>query len=427
MGEDADAEPVRGVPHDAGGRRFAGGESAPVNHTQLGDPTVPEDVSRSARELGPLESPLIWITFTVVAVLFVFLAIRFRRRGFRRATVAAAVVCALLAGVTGLNSYVGYVRTGADLARLLQRGHGPVGALGLLFDDGARPEAGSPPRADHKGITTVSAGPGAVTAERLSVSDPDRHVPSGTSYVLLPPGYQDPANAGHRYPVVYLVHGYPYGGPEDWLTAGDAVTTLQLMSDDHALRPMIVVSVDLTAGQPSADWEGLDVPGGPQLETYLARTVVPRVDAQYRTVPDRDHRALGGMSGGAFAALNDGLRHVDEFSTLLLALPYDALGDDAGLLKRNPALLSANTPAGYLPSMAFPAPVAVILAAGSGAPTDVTTAKRIAGSFQARGQQAVVHVEPGFNHTWHTARATLPYLLAFADQAFERHPATPVS
>lgn len=396
-----------------------------MNHTQLVDPVVPDDVARSARELGPLESPVIWITCAVLAVVVLGLAIRFRHhRRVRRSAIAATVCCALLAGVTGLNSYVGYVRTGADLARLLQRGHGVVGAMGMLFDDGSGSDAGSTTPGDRKQVT-VSAGPQGVAVERLSLPDPAHAVPSGTSFVLLPPGYHDPSQAGTRYPVVYLVHGYPYGGPEDWLTSGDAVTTLQLLTGGHTVRPMIVVSVDLTAGEPSKDWEGLDVPNGPKLESYLAQTVVPQVDARYRTIPDRAHRALGGMSGGAFAALNSGLHHVDEFSVLMLALPYDTLGDDAGLLSRNPQLLRANTPADYLPTMNFPAPVAAILAAGSGAPTDVATSKRIAAAFRARGQQAVVHVEPGFNHTWHTARATLPYLLAFADEAFNRPP--PVS
>ncbi|MGW4486220.1 hypothetical protein ACWEOE_20545 [Amycolatopsis sp. NPDC004368] len=68
--------------------------------------------------------------------------------------------------------------------------------------------------------------------------------------------------------------------------------------------------------------------------------------------------------------------------------------------------------------MPFTAPVSVLLAAGTGAPTDVATAPRIADALRLRGQQAVVHTEHGFNHTWHTARVTLPCLLAFADQNF---------
>jgi enterochelin esterase-like enzyme len=181
---------------------------------------------------------------------------------------------------------------------------------------------------------------------------------------------------------------------------------------------MIVVSLDMTAGQPGQDWECLNIPGGPQLETYLAATVVPAVDTHYRTIADRSGRALGGMSGGGFGALNIGLHHVGEFSVLTIALPYDDLNDSIGVLHGDQTAIRADTPRAYIPTMAFPAPVATILAVGSGAPTDVTTARRIANSLQQRGQEAVVHVERGFNHTWHTARAVLPYLLAFADTHF---------
>jgi enterochelin esterase-like enzyme len=259
-----------------------------------------------------------------------------------------------------------------------------------------------------------------MATQRIDIADPGRGIPSGTTYVLLPPGYSEPANAARRYPVVYLLHGYPYGGPLDWLTAGDAPATLRLLYHDRAIAPMIVVSVDLTAGEPSRDWEGLDVPRGPRLETYFADTVVREIDRHYRTIPDRSARALGGMSGGGFAALNIGLHQLGKIGVLLITLPYDALGDDAALLGGDQRLREANTPRDYLPTMAFPYPVSAILAAGAGAPTDITTAHHIADALHTRGQNAVVHIEHGFNHTWHTARATLPYLLVFADQLFPR-------
>lgn len=386
----------------------------------VGDPTIPADVARHARQLGPLESPWIWITLAVLAALLSLSAIRFRsRRRVRRPSAVAALCCAVIAIITGINSYVGYVRTAHDLGRLLERGGGPAQALGrLLTDAKVRPQDRPAPAREQS--QNSSADPNATLIERIDISDPADAVPSGSTFVLLPPGYTDPANVQRRYPVVYLVHGYPYGGPEDWLTAGDAPTTLRLLYQHQALDPMIVVSVDLNAGQPSRDWEGLDVPGGPRLDTYLARTVVATIDQRYRTIADRAHRGIGGMSGGGFAALNIGLHHLDQFSALLIALPYDTPGDEANLLRGDQRLIDANTPRNYLPIMPFPHPVAVILAVGTGAPTDVATAERIATAFHSRGQNAVVHTEHGFNHTWHTARASLPYLLVFAGQVF-RH------
>lgn len=383
-------------------------------HRAATDPVLPGDITARARDLGPLESPLIWLSLAsaAVAVLAVVIALGHRRR-IRRWGSTAFGVLLLLAAVTCLNSYVGYVRTTDDLARLLQRGPGVVNLAGRLLDDGKEaPEASAAaPRA------AVSAGQ---RVDVVNLPDPAHGIPSGSNYVILPPGYT--TDTARRYPVVYLIHGYPFGGPRDWLTSGDAPGTLLALQQAHVIEPMIVVSVDLTAGNPATDWECLDVPGGPQLETYLARTVVPAIDHRYRTIPDRGHRALGGMSGGGFGALNIGLHHVDEFATLVIALPYDDLNDSVGVLDGNQAAIAANTPRRYLPTMAFPLPISVMLAVGTGAPTDVTTAHRIADALRARGQEAVVHAERGFNHTWHTARATLPYLLAFADQAFRASP-----
>ncbi|SEC77632.1 Enterochelin esterase [Amycolatopsis tolypomycina] len=395
---------------------------ASVIHRAATDPVLPGDVTARARDLGPLESPLIWLGFgsAAVAVLAFVVALWYRRR-VRRWGFTAFGVLLLLAAVTALNSYVGYVRTSDDLARLLQRGPGVVNFAGRLLDDGKEaPEpsssSASSPSAAHLG--TVTAGQ---RIDVVTLADPAHGIPPGSNYVILPPGYD--TDPGRRYPVVYLIHGYPFGGPRDWLTSGDAPGSLLALQQANVIAPMIVVSVDMTAGNPSTDWECLNVPGGPQLESYLAGTVVPAIDQRYRTLADRTHRALGGMSGGGFGALNIGLHHVDEFATLLIALPYDDLNDSVGILDGNQAAIAANTPRRYLPTMKFAAPISVMLTVGTGAPTDVATARRIADALHARGQEAVVHAERGFNHTWHTARATLPYLLAFADQTFRTPPA----
>lgn len=402
---------------------------ASVIHRAASDPVLPGDVTARARDLGPLESPLIWLGFAsaAVAVLAVVVALWYRRR-VRRWGFTAFGVLLLLAAVTALNSYVGYVRTSDDLARLLQRGPGVVNFAGRLLDDGKEaPEPSFSSGSSSSDSPAAGPRPGAGVAaggqriDVLSLADPANGIPTASNYVILPPGYD--SDPHRRYPVVYLIHGYPFGGPRDWLTSGDAPGTLQALQQANVIAPMIVVSVDMTAGNPSTDWECLNVPGGPQLENYLAGSVVPAVDQRYRTLADRTHRALGGMSGGGFGALNIGLHHVDEFGTLVIALPYDDLNDSVGILDGNRAAIAANTPRRYLPTMKFPAPISVMLAVGTGAPTDVATARRIADALHARGQDAVVHAERGFNHTWHTARATLPYLLAFADQTFRTSPA----
>jgi len=61
--------------------------------------------------------------------------------------------------------------------------------------------------------------------------------------------------------------------------------------------------------------------GGPGVfnspfEQILLSEVIPMVDAGYRTLADRDHRAMAGLSMGGGQTLSIGLTHLDTFSAL---------------------------------------------------------------------------------------------------------------
>ena len=53
-----------------------------------------------------------------------------------------------------------------------------------------------------------------------------------------------------------------------------------------------------------------------QFDDIVVNELIPFIDANYRTIPDRDHRALAGLSMGAAQALRIGLNHLDEFAYL---------------------------------------------------------------------------------------------------------------
>ncbi|GDY32183.1 alpha/beta hydrolase [Gandjariella thermophila] len=400
-------------------------------------PVLPDDVAQHAVARGILESPMIWRALLLAALVTAYFFFRPRRRVPTRITpphsltTRVVVVAALLglSAVTWLNSYVGYVRTPHDLGLLLQRGTGWAAGFGSSLaaisaaDDqymsNAR-QALNNAQGGTRPADRPQGDPYAARMDRTTIPDPAHGVPvtAAQTNVMLPPGYDDPANRNRRYPVVYLIHGYPGGSADDWFTAGDAVNTMHQLLERQLVQPMIIVAPTVSAGVPTTDWECLNVPGGPQLESYLTETVVPRIDARYRTIADRRHRAIAGMSGGGFCALNVGLHHVDEYATMLVTLPYDDPGSAVSLLQGNPALIDANTPRRYIPTMPFPYPVAVMLDAGDHAQTDMTTSRRIAAALTARGQKVSMRFEPGLVHTWRTARAALPFLLAFANEQF---------
>ncbi|HEX4706050.1 MAG TPA: alpha/beta hydrolase-fold protein [Pseudonocardiaceae bacterium] len=395
-------------------------------------PNLPSDVTEHTLEKGLLESPVVWQLLLLAAAVSVY--VLFRPRGRRTPVVARPsvasrlVVIGALAGLAGvfwLNDYVGYVRTPHDLSILMQRGTGWTVGAGRGLADITAPDDEYIAHARNQLDSAKNTGGTADDKSHIlqvSLPDPARGVPTGLANVMIPPGYGSPANAGRRYPVVYLVHGFPAGSSDDWFTAGDALSTMQDLLGDRLVQQMIVVAPDMTAEQPTTDWECLNVPGGPQLEDYLVNTVVPGIDRQFRTVADRGHRSLGGMSGGAYCALNIGLKHLASFGSLLITLPYDSLGDSAGILAGHPELIAPNTPQKYIPTMKFTYPVSVIIATGKSAPSDVTTTYRVANALAARGQYVAVHLEPGLTHTWRAARAALPYLLAFANQVFGAPP-----
>jgi enterochelin esterase-like enzyme len=126
--------------------------------------------------------------------------------------------------------------------------------------------------------------------------------------VYTPPGY-DPAGTT-RYPVFYLLHGNN-GTPTDWTLAGRANFMADNLIAAKKIVPMIIVM----------PW-GHAVPfGGPSdnnttFDRYLTEEIVPAVDAKFRTLANRENRAVMGLSMGGSQAIRAGLGHLDLFASV---------------------------------------------------------------------------------------------------------------
>lgn len=128
-------------------------------------------------------------------------------------------------------------------------------------------------------------------------------------HVYTPPGY---ASGTSRLPVLYLLHG---GGDSDdsWSTVGRAGAILDNLIAAGKAVPMIVV---MPAGHISTDFRmipGVRM-GHDAFNDDLTKVVLPYVDAQYRTVADRNHRAVAGLSMGGLQALNIALDDSADFA-----------------------------------------------------------------------------------------------------------------
>ena len=303
---------------------------------------------------------------------------------WRAATgVAGALALTVLATAAFVNAYAGYLPTTAALTQ----------AVGF-------PAAGQ-----------TAKGSGQV--REVFIPDPGLGVPGGSTYIYTPPGYNPAAH--RRYPVLYMIHGSP-GNSADWFQAGGAAIVLDTLINARAIAPVLLVAPSANAGFLS-DTECLNAVGGRQLETYLTRDVVGYVDQHFATAANWQHRGIGGMSSGGFCALNVGLKHQNVFGTVLAFEPYGDPGVRAlPLLNFNRALLAANSPRTYLPSLRFQHPMSFFLDVGGLSGGSIRQVRSLGRELRLRQQNVEFRVEPGQAHTWTEAAAGLPYALAFASK-----------
>jgi len=132
------------------------------------------------------------------------------------------------------------------------------------------------------------------------------------AFVYTPPGYD--ANTATRYPVLYLQHGW--GEDETaWTNQGHANLIMDNLIAQKAARPFIVV---MTYGMTNGIKPG--APGGlasfdmKPFETVLIHELIPYVDSHFRTLADRNHRAMAGLSMGGFETKAITTANVDKFA-----------------------------------------------------------------------------------------------------------------
>lgn len=354
---------------------------------------LPADV---LRELGGGDWVSSWwtvVALLVLAALGVLWAVRRRaRHRFAWPQWTAAVLAVVLAAGFVANIVVGYVPdVAAARVTLASWGIGPAPAV----------------------VTDGTAHHGRVESVRVPAPAADRMPDDSLTWVYTPPGYPEGST---RYPVVYLVHGTP-GASGDWFAAGDVPHAMDVLLAHGLVRPMIVVGVDVNGTGPgAADTECLDsTTGGSQVETYLSQTVVPWVDARYRTAADWEHRIVGGFSAGGFCALDQGLRHPDLYGTILAIEPYGDPGAGGRAMLATDAEWDEHDVVSYAPTVPLPHDVALfvdIAGLDHGQPRRDGTA--IAADLAARGQDVLQREEPGQRHTWTMARVAIPYGLVFA-------------
>lgn len=129
--------------------------------------------------------------------------------------------------------------------------------------------------------------------------------------IYTPPGYR----AGtERHPVLYLVSGTT-DTEETWFRAGRANFILDSLIAQRKAVPMIVVMPhgNMMMGTPRPD-----TPQAADMyrvfSDELLTNIIPYVEANYRVISDREHRAIAGFSRGGGQALFAAFNNPDRFA-----------------------------------------------------------------------------------------------------------------
>ncbi|MGN6180091.1 MAG: alpha/beta hydrolase-fold protein [Mucilaginibacter sp.] len=115
------------------------------------------------------------------------------------------------------------------------------------------------------------------------------------AFVYTPPGYE--TAKGKRYPVLYLQHGW--GEDETaWTNQGHANLIMDNLIAQNKITPFIIVMTYGMTNDVKIGRGGLRDFKIEAFQTVLTEELIPYIDKNFRTLADRDHRAMAGLSMG---------------------------------------------------------------------------------------------------------------------------------
>jgi len=211
------------------------------------------------------------------------------------------------------------------------------------------------------------------------------------AYVYVPAEYD--ANPDKRYPVLYLQHG---AGEDErgWAKQGRMNFIMDNLIAEGRAPPMLVVMEQGYAMVPAESGNGT-VNAFPRL---VIDDLIPMIDATYRTLPDREHRAMAGLSMGGGQTMTTTMANLDKFAWIgafsgALGQGFDvqtsydgALADAASFNERIRLLY---------------------FSAGTNESPYYENARNITRALNEHGIPAVFFESPGTAHDWQTWRRSL--------------------
>ncbi|AWA30308.1 esterase [Flavobacterium magnum] len=121
--------------------------------------------------------------------------------------------------------------------------------------------------------------------------------------VAIPESY---AKSKGRYPVLYLLHG-AWGHFNDWLKKTPNANAVKALADQYNI---IIV---MPEGEAFSFYIDSPTLKSSQFETFVSREVVAKIDGTYRTIANKNGRAITGLSMGGHGAMYLSVRHPDLY------------------------------------------------------------------------------------------------------------------
>src|SRR5579864_3367589 len=151
------------------------------------------------------------------------------------------------------------------------------------------------------------------TVERILVTSPALGGRKQETYVYLPSGYAQ--HPSRRYPVLYLLHGFP-GRPLAFLQTVQMGIVDDVLTTQKRAQPLILVMPFGSTGTfDDQEWVN-GIRAGTGWATFVSRDLVRYIDSHYRTIASARGRAVAGLSEGGYGAINIAVQHPREFSVV---------------------------------------------------------------------------------------------------------------
>ncbi|WP_329584299.1 alpha/beta hydrolase-fold protein [Kitasatospora sp. NBC_01250] len=311
------------------------------------------------------------------------------------------------------NSYFGFYTTWTDLL-------GTAGGPGTVVDH--KPSNGLSVTGEQKFYSSQGSAEdrsGVIQNVELTGA---RSGLTNQAYVYLPPQYFQPAYADKKFPMALILSGYP-GSAEKLISLMQYPASTLKAINAKELPPTVLV---MMRPSPIAnrDTECMDVPNGPQVETFFTDDLPKALATGYRIDPQAGAHAAMGDSTGGYCALKFALRKPDAYgAAIALSADYNVSNDPttgdlfggSEQLKRENDLLwrLQNAPA---------VPVSLLLATSPNEDNYRATQQMVA-AFKAPTKLSTITLNSG-GHNFHTWGREIPPALAWLGRQWAQLPSS---